>query len=85
MGVHSWEGSYMEYFIFVYKIRHAFFGSKLVGLFIPRELCKWAGSLNKHLWNLRTCCWAGYNSQGMSFTLPPFSKAVPIVDHRIIA
>lgn len=85
MGVHSWERSCMEYLISVYKIWDAVFGSKLAGPFVPRELCKWARSLSTHLWYLRTRCWAGYNSQGMSFTLPPFSQALSILDHRILA
>lgn len=64
--MHSWKRTSLEFLIFVHNLRDAIFGSKLAGIFDPRELCKWTGSFDTDFHCLRGPCCFGYTSQGIN-------------------
>lgn len=59
----------MECPIFVHNFRNVVFGSKLAGIFTPRELCKWTGRVDTNFCCLRDPCWFGYTSEGATLCL----------------
>lgn len=68
----------MECSVSVCNNWNAVFGSKLGGISISRELCKWIGSPHSYFLSLRVGCWFGSSSEGTSLICErifPFTRA----------